>query len=52
MPGRTSRPDHTCTARTRSKCAEYITADIAAFQAPITSSAEKPPDRKSRSGAP
>jgi hypothetical protein len=32
--------------------AEYITADIAAFQAPITSSAEKPPDRKSRSDAP
>src|ERR1700722_11236698 len=46
MSGRTSRRDHVSTARTTSNCPAYIASDIAAFQAPITSSAEHRRDRR------
>src|ERR1700722_10781012 len=52
MSGRTSRRDHVSTARTTSNCPAYIASDIAAFQAPITSSAENRPDRRYMSAAP
>ena len=40
------------TARTTSNCPAYIASDIAAFQTPITSPAEKRPDRRYISDAP
>ncbi len=51
MSGTTSRRDHVSTARTTSNRPSYMTSDIAAFQEPITSSAEKPPDRRYMSEA-
>ena len=52
MSGTTSRRDHVSTTRTTSNCPAYIASDIAAFQTPITSSAEKRPDRRYISDAP